>query len=250
MFHIWVSNTTTHFDHLRSCSNRRIATTQDVYLMQILDIISEAEVAADVPEARLHDSDERAAPQEPRPHQPQHALHPRPAQDRAQLLRAPRRRADHRGERAAGPAPGLVAALPAARRARLRHAEPALQAPPALQRRILRLHHQGGCRHDGQKLILSFTHIQGGPGCTPWLGWLRFGEFPLQLGHCCGFLLPKRMVEHSKSKSSRPRCATTWITLYYWRMDCKAIKFQGARASTGSHANFHKIGGVRSISVI
>ena len=34
------------------------------------------------------------------------------------------------------------------------------------------------------------------------------------MGHYCSCLLPNRVVEHSKSKSTQPRSETFWVTLY------------------------------------
>ena len=51
-------------------------------------------------------------------------------------------------------------------------------------------------------------------GRAPELGRLRFGEFPWLVGCYCSYLLPGRRVEHPKSKSAQPRCATTMVTLY------------------------------------
>ena len=48
------------------------------------------------------------------------------------------------------------------------------------------------------------------------LGWVDsdLGSSPRLVGCYYSYLLPNRMVEHSKSKSTQPRCATTMVTLY------------------------------------
>ena len=47
------------------------------------------------------------------------------------------------------------------------------------------------------------------------LGWIDsdLGSSPRPVGCYCSYLLPKRRVEHPKSKSTQPRCATTMVTL-------------------------------------
>ena len=40
------------------------------------------------------------------------------------------------------------------------------------------------------------------------------GSSPWLVGCYCNYLLPDRRVEHPKSKSAQPRCATTMVTLY------------------------------------
>ena len=34
------------------------------------------------------------------------------------------------------------------------------------------------------------------------------------MGLCCSYLLPNRVVEYSKSKSTQPRSETFWVTLF------------------------------------
>ena len=56
---------------------------------------------------------------------------------------------------------------------------------------------------------------QGDPsGGEPGLGWLRFGEFPRLVAATVDTYCPSSMVEHPKSKSTKPRFATRWLTLY------------------------------------
>ena len=44
------------------------------------------------------------------------------------------------------------------------------------------------------------------------------------MGCYCSYLIPNRRVEHPRSKSTQPRCATTMVTLY--NSSCRLLLMQ------------------------
>ena len=80
--------------------------------------------------------------------------------------------------------------------------------------------------------------IQGDPsGGEPGLGWHRFWEFLRLVAAIVATYCPSRMVEHSRSKSTQPRFATSWVTLD-WPVHMKWIPTSPFETRNGAMLRF------------
>ena len=125
--------------------------------------------------------------------------------------------------------------------------------PPQSRTRPSRICREGNLDRRYCGLTLNWIHFQvkvqgDSGGRVPWLGWLRFGEFPPLEAITVATFCSSRMVEYPKSNSTQPRYSATRVPLYHggqtlhfvdFMPNCYAIAdhFATTRAESGRQWN-------------